>query len=215
MLRHTVSPALLIECCFCDNTNDAAKYTAERMANAIVSGITGSAMSGNTPSGDTKDWLSRGDTGTAVTAWQKILNTFGSGVNVDGDFGPDTEAQTIRVQRLVGVNPDGCVGEKTKSAVSAYLKKNNWIQVRDGRWWYRHADGGYVKNDWEKIGGVWFFFDGSGWMKTGWIEWKKNWYYLKANGAMAADELVRTGGKVYYVDKSGKMCYTDKTGALR
>jgi len=72
-----------------------------------------------------------------------------------------------------------------------------------------------VKNDWEKIGGVWFFFDGSGWMKTGWIEWKKNWYYLKANGAMAADELVRTGGKVYYVDKSGKMCYTDKTGALR
>ena len=35
-------------------------------------------------------------------------------------------------------------------------KKNNWIQVRDGRWWYRHADGGYVKNDWEKIGGVWF-----------------------------------------------------------
>ena len=215
VLRHTVSPALLIECCFCDNTNDAAKYTAERMANAIVSGITGSAMSGNTPSGDTKDWLSRGDTGTAVTAWQKILNTFGSGVNVDGDFGPDTEAQTIRVQRLVGVNPDGCVGEKTKSAVSAYLKKNNWIQVRDGRWWYRHADGGYVKNDWEKIGGVWFFFDGSGWMKTGWIEWKKNWYYLKANGAMAADELVRTGGKVYYVDKSGKMCYTDKTGALR
>lgn len=215
VLRHTVSPALLIECCFCDNTDDAAKYTAERMANAIVAGITGSAMSGNTPSGNTKNWLSRGDTGTAVTAWQKILNTFGSGVNVDGDFGPDTEAQTIRVQRLVGVNPDGCVGEKTKSAVSAYLKKNNWIQVRDGRWWYRHADGGYVKNDWEKIGGVWFFFDGSGWMKTGWIEWKKNWYYLKANGAMAADELVRTGGKVYYVDKSGKMCYTDKTGALR
>nr|WP_325064736.1 peptidoglycan-binding domain-containing protein [Blautia producta] len=104
------------------------------MANAIVAGITGSAMSGNTPSGNTKNWLSRGDTGTAVTAWQKILNTFGSGVNVDGDFGPDTEAQTIRVQRLVGVNPDGCVGEKTKSAVSAYLKKNNWIQVRDGRW---------------------------------------------------------------------------------
>ena len=51
-------------------------------------------------------------------------------------------------------------------------------------------------------------------MMTGWIEWKNNWYYLKANGAMTADELVRTGGNVYYVDKSGKMCYTDKTGAL-
>lgn len=72
-----------------------------------------------------------------------------------------------------------------------------------------------MKNDWEKIGGVWFFFDSAGWMKTGWIEWKKNWYYLKANGAMAADELVRTGGEVYYVDKSGKMCYTDSSGALK
>ncbi|WP_455424029.1 peptidoglycan-binding protein [Blautia parvula] len=172
-------------------------------------------MSGNTPSGDTKDWLSRGDTGAEVTEWQKKLNIFGSGVHVDGEFGPDTETQTIRVQRLVGVNPDGCAGEKTRVAVDTYLKKNNWIQVRDGRWWYRHADGGYVKNDWEKIGGVWFFFDGSGWMKTGWIEWKKNWYYLKANGAMVSDNLVRTDGKVYYVDKSGKMCYTDSSGALK
>ncbi|MCJ7844799.1 hypothetical protein MUB35_05650 [Blautia sp. NSJ-175] len=32
---------------------------------------------------------------------------------------------------------------------------------------------------------------------------------------MVADDLVRTGGKVYYVDKSGKMCYTDSSGALK
>lgn len=214
VLRHTASPALLIECCFCDNADDAVKYTAERMANAIVAGITGSVMAGNTPSGNTKNWLSKGDTGAAVIEWQKKLNKFGSGVKVDGDFGPDTETQTIRVQRLVGVNPDGWVGEKTKATVDTYLKMNNWIQVRDGRWWYRHADGRFVKNGWEKIGGVWFFFDGSGWMKTGWIVWKKKWYYLKAIGAMVADDLVRTGGKVYYVDKSGKMCYTDSSGAL-
>ncbi len=214
VLRHTASPALLVECCFCDNAGDAGRYTVEKMASAIAAGITGSVMSGSTPVGDVKNWLSRGDTGAAVTTWQKTLNTFGSDIKVDGDFGPDTETQTIRVQRLVGVTADGCAGEKTKAAVDAYLKKNNWIQVRDGRWWYRHADGGYIKNDWEKIGGVWFFFDGSGWMKTGWIEWKKNWYYLKANGAMVSDNLVRTGGKIYYVDKSGKMCYTDSSGAL-
>ncbi|MFR9098291.1 MAG: N-acetylmuramoyl-L-alanine amidase, partial [Blautia coccoides] len=94
VLRHTASPALLVECCFCDSAEDAGKYTAEKMANAIVSGITGSAMSGNAPSGDTKDWLSRGDTGAEVTEWQKKLNIFGSGVNVDGEFGPDTETQT-------------------------------------------------------------------------------------------------------------------------
>lgn len=41
VLRHTKSSALLIECCFCDNAEDAALYNAEAMANAIVKGITG------------------------------------------------------------------------------------------------------------------------------------------------------------------------------
>lgn len=215
VLRHTSSPALLVECCFCDNAGDASRYTAEMMANAIVAGVTGGAMSGNAPTANNKNWLSKGDTGAEVTAWQKTLNTFGSNVNADGEFGPDTETQTIRVQRLVGVTADGCAGEKTQAAVDAYLKKNNWIQVRDGRWWYRHSDGGYTKNAWEKIGGVWFHFDGNGWMQTGWLQDNGKWYYLKANGAMVADNLVRTGGKVYYVDKSGKMCYTDSSGALK
>ena len=215
VLRHTSSPALLVECCFCDNAGDASRYTAEKMANAIVAGVTGGAMSGNAPTANNKNWLSKGDTGVEVTAWQKTLNTFGSNINADGEFGPDTETQTIRVQRLVGVTADGCAGEKTQAAVDAYLKKNNWIQVRDGRWWYRHSDGGYTKNAWEKIGGVWFHFDGNGWMQTGWLQDNGKWYYLKANGAMVADNLVRTGGKVYYVDKSGKMCYTDSSGALK
>lgn len=215
VLKHTSNPAMLVECCFCDSAKDAAMYSAETMANAIVAGITGKSMAGNKPVTVAKGWLSKGDAGNAVTEWQKTLNVFGSEVNTDGDFGTDTEAQTIRIQRLVGTNPDGCVGEKTRNAVSAYLNADNWIQVRDGRWWYRHADGSYKKNDWEKIGGVWFHFDAAGWMQTGWVKDDEKWYYLKANGAMVSDGLVRSGGKVYYVDKSGKMCYTDASGALR
>lgn len=215
VLKHTSNPAMLVECCFCDSEKDAAMYSAESMANAIVAGITGTSMAGNKPVTVAEGWLSKGNTGNEVVEWQKTLNVFGSEVNTDGDFGPDTEMQTIRVQRLVGVNPDGCVGEKTKNAVSAYLKADNWIQVRDGRWWYRHANGGYKKNAWEKIGGVWFHFDAAGWMQTGWVKDNEKWYYLKANGAMVSDSLVRTGGKVYYVDKSGKMCYTDASGALK
>lgn len=44
VLRHTNSPALLIECCFCDSKKDAALYNAEKMANAIVKGITGQTV---------------------------------------------------------------------------------------------------------------------------------------------------------------------------
>ena len=40
VLRKTKSPALLIECCFCDSQIDNSIYDAERMATAIVKGIT-------------------------------------------------------------------------------------------------------------------------------------------------------------------------------
>lgn len=41
VLRHTKSPAMLIECCFVDDPDDVALYKADRMADAIVAGITG------------------------------------------------------------------------------------------------------------------------------------------------------------------------------
>ncbi|WP_279006161.1 N-acetylmuramoyl-L-alanine amidase [Thomasclavelia cocleata] len=41
VLKHTKAPAILIECCFCDSTIDASLYNADKMANAIVKGLTG------------------------------------------------------------------------------------------------------------------------------------------------------------------------------
>lgn len=41
VIRKTVAPALLIECCFCDSKKDAAIYDADKMAKAIVEGICG------------------------------------------------------------------------------------------------------------------------------------------------------------------------------
>lgn len=41
VLKHTKAPALLIECCFVDDPDDIAWYNADRMAAAIVAGITG------------------------------------------------------------------------------------------------------------------------------------------------------------------------------
>lgn len=43
VLKHTKAPALLIECCFVDDPDDIALYNADRMAAAIVAGITGQA----------------------------------------------------------------------------------------------------------------------------------------------------------------------------
>lgn len=41
VLRHTKSSAMLIESCFVDDPDDVALYNADRMADAIVAGITG------------------------------------------------------------------------------------------------------------------------------------------------------------------------------
>ncbi|WP_291562133.1 MULTISPECIES: N-acetylmuramoyl-L-alanine amidase [unclassified Clostridium] len=47
VIRNTRARSMLIECCFCDNREDMNKYDAEKMANAIVEGITDTAMPNN------------------------------------------------------------------------------------------------------------------------------------------------------------------------
>lgn len=47
VLRHTDSPALLIECCFCDSKQDAKLYNRDKMARAIVEGILGHEIADN------------------------------------------------------------------------------------------------------------------------------------------------------------------------
>lgn len=39
VLRKTVSPAMIIECCFVDSQNDAAKWNAQKCAHAIAEGL--------------------------------------------------------------------------------------------------------------------------------------------------------------------------------
>ena len=119
-----------------------------------------------------------------------------------------------------------------------------WVQESNGRWWYKHADGSYIKYDWEYINGSWYFFDKNGWMWTEWLQWEGNWYYLNPSGVMHTGWLKDDGkqyyftmrgimvtgwqvinGAYYYFDSSGAMCtgwqvingayyYFDSNGAM-
>lgn len=81
---------------------------------------------------------------------------------------------------------------------------DEWVN-QNGKWWYRHADGSYTKNDWEMINGKWYYFDADGWMVTGWVQVKSKWYWLKENGAMASDEIITINNKDYVFAESGYM----------
>lgn len=84
----------------------------------------------------------------------------------------------------------------------------SWIQS-NGRWWFKHNDGSYTSDGWEKIDGVWYHFDSSGWMQTGWVK-DGSWYYLDGSGAMKTGWL-KDNGSWYYLDSSGSM----KTGWMK
>ena len=84
----------------------------------------------------------------------------------------------------------------------------SWIQS-NGRWWFKHNDGSYTSNGWEKINRTWYHFDGSGWMQTGWVK-DGSWYYLDGSGAMKTGWL-KDNGSWYYLDSSGAM----KTGWMK
>ena len=86
----------------------------------------------------------------------------------------------------------------------AVVDVNQWIR-NGNRWWYRHADGSYTRNNWEMINGSWYYFDGAGWMATGWLKLGNNWYYLNpGNGAMVTGWL-QLGSTWYYMNGSGAM----------
>lgn len=120
------------------------------------------------------------------------------------------------VSTLAVNNP---VSAQESSSQTTYSKSSgSWIKS-GSRWWYKHSDGSYTTNGWEKIGGSWYYFDSEGWikeygnwyylddsgaMKTGWCRVSGIWYYLNTSGVMQTG-LQTIGGNEYYLNTSGAM----------
>ena len=93
---------------------------------------------------------------------------------------------------------------KGKVIDPAPAAKSAWVKGSKG-WWYRHADGSYTKNGWEKINGKYYLFDASGYMLTGWQNVKGIWYYMNANGDMTSNAWQKLNNKWYYFNADGVM----------
>jgi glucan-binding YG repeat protein len=82
-----------------------------------------------------------------------------------------------------------------------------WIHNSDkNKWWYKHNDGSYTKDGWEKIKDKWYLFDSDGWMLYDWKLSGDYWYYLGASddGSMKTGWLLKDS-KWYYLADNGQM----------
>ena len=126
------------------------------------------------------------------------------------DHSVDNRKRVFKVRKEVTIgNPS--TNSNTNTSTQSGSNSNisgSWVQS-GSRWWYKHADGSYTTNGWEKINGVWYRFDNSGWMQTGWVK-DGSWYYLDGSGAMKTGWL-KDNGSWYYLDSSGAM----KTGWMK
>lgn len=88
------------------------------------------ANNGTNGSNTTKDFLSKGDNGSAVKELQENLNlVIGSDLKVDGDFGTATEKAVKEFQKKYNLTIDGCYGKASKTKLESLVaeKKNGSV----------------------------------------------------------------------------------------
>ena len=156
-------------------------------------------------------WYYFDGAGWMVTGWVKLSGTWyyltGSGAMATGWI--QTGGTWYYMNTSGAMVTDTWIGNNYVDGSGAWIPgkvkaQAGWVQS-GSRWWYRHADGSYTRNNWEMINGSWYYFDGAGWMVTGWLKLGNNWYYLNpGNGAMVTGWL-QLGSTWYYMNGSGAM----------
>lgn len=103
---------------------------------------------------------------------------------------------SVRETRVVAKLPSPDTKPTTPTTPTPSYKPG-WEQTA-GNWQYRNEDGSLSRGGWDRIGGAWYLFDGSGRMLTGWQQVGSTWYYLESWGAMA-EGWAHVGGAWYYL----------------
>lgn len=171
VLNHTYSPALLIECCFVDDKDDADRWSASRCANAIYRGITGAAAASWV-----KDsigwWYQNADGSYPRSCWKEI----------DGDwYYFNAKGYALASEWILYKNKWYYLKEDCRMA-------KGWAEV-ENEWYYLDQNGAML-DGWQFINDKWYYLDERGEEKphgamwTGAVTVDKHEYMLDDSGAM-------------------------------
>lgn len=160
-LANTKSKALLVECCFVDDADDAKVWDAKRCAKAIVRGILNKEISGTT-GGSTVSTVRRIGPGSAHlnsdcpiydATWKNVIINAKQGDHITVlDSG--TEGVKVRHNSTVGymhckyVMPDIKRGDKLKLVedITVTIKKGTTLVSQDGGYMGNIVNGNFIIN---------------------------------------------------------------------
>lgn len=170
VLRHTNAPALLIECCFVDDADDAEKWDAERCANAIYKGITGETVNAKDEwILDNTGWWYKHKDGTYTTNGWEYIN--GAWYYFNGNGYMLTGWQHINGYWYYMDNSGAM--------------KTGWQSI-NGNWYYMNESGQMYENTWYKDGHNWYYLKSGGYMAHDELLWVGNeMFYFMSDGHMA------------------------------
>lgn len=165
------------------------------------------------PNGRT--WYYLSNSGAMAEGWQKLGNTWyyltpGNGAMQTGWIRPDGKtwyylrgngamAANTWVDTYYYVNGSGAMVSNTWVGNYYVGADGRWIPNYDpvayggkweksgSKWYFKTADGAYLKNRWQKLSGKWYHFDGNGVMATGWQYIGAYKYYFNSDGALVQD----------------------------
>ncbi|MBW4509107.1 MAG: N-acetylmuramoyl-L-alanine amidase [Scytonematopsis contorta HA4267-MV1] len=125
VLRNADMTAILVECCFCDSRKDMDLFDSEKMANAIVKGLTGKLPTEEVkPLPDEEDNVDM-STLRLQTALNrlKMADKNGKPLQEDGKLDPETIFATERFQKIMGLQVTSVAGNTTWNAINMILAK--------------------------------------------------------------------------------------------
>ena len=105
---------------------------------------------------------------------------------------------------------------------SGAMVDSGWSKLQD-KWYFANAYGKISQQKWEKIGGVWYYFDQDGVMlsntifddylftnsgamaESSWVKQDGQWYYALASGKLIKNKWDKISGTWYYFNKDATM----------
>ena len=113
---------------------------------------------------------------------------------------------------------------------SGAMVDSGWSKLQE-KWYYANAYGKISQQKWEKIGGVWYYFDQDGVMlsntifddylftnsgamaENSWVKQDGQWYYALASGKLIKNKWDKISGTWYYFNKDATMASNQWQGS--